>query len=113
MNEGLIENVNEMSPRFWDHMNRLAQNPNIGEARGIGLMGALEAVQDKATKTPFAGDLSISEAIANTCTDHGLICRPLGQAIVLCPPFILNNAQMDEMFDKLETSLNKVFAKFA
>ena len=113
MNEGLIENVNEMSPLFWDHMNRLAQNPNIGEARGIGLMGALEAVQDKATKTPFAGDLSISEAIANTCTDHGLICRPLGQAIVLCPPFILNKAQMDEMFDKLETSLNKVFAKFA
>jgi len=113
MNEGLFENVKKMTPVFEKHMARLAQNPNIGEARGIGLMGALEAVQDKASKTPFDGDLSISEAIANTCTDHGLICRPLGQAIVLCPPFIINQAQMDELFDKLETSLSKVFAKFA
>ena len=74
-------------------------------------MGALEAVADKATKTPFAGDLSVSERIANTCTDHGLICRPLGQSIVLCPPFIMTDAQMDEMFDKLDAALTRVFAE--
>jgi adenosylmethionine-8-amino-7-oxononanoate aminotransferase len=76
-------------------------------------MGALEAVQDKATKTPFPGHLSVSERIANACTDHGLICRPLGQSIVLCPPFITTEAQMDEMFGKLEEALTKVFAEVA
>jgi 4-aminobutyrate---pyruvate transaminase len=109
----LIDNVRALTPKFEAGMRYLAENPNIGEARGKGLMGALEAVADKATKTPFDGSLSVSERIANTCTDHGLICRPLGQAIVLCPPFIMTPEQMDEMFEKLEAALKKVFAEVA
>lgn len=113
MNEGLGENVKALAPRFLDGLKRLAEHAHIGEWRGVGLMGALEAVQDKATKTPFDGKLSVSERIANACTDHGLICRPLGQSIVLCPPFITTEAQLDTMFEKLETALKKVFAEVA
>ncbi|NNF24028.1 MAG: aminotransferase class III-fold pyridoxal phosphate-dependent enzyme [Rhodobacteraceae bacterium] len=113
LNEGLLDNVRKLTPRFEAGLAEIAKNPNIGEARGKGLMGALEAVKDKATKTPFDGDLSVSERIANTCTDHGLICRPLGQSIVLCPPFIMTDAQMDEMFEKLDAALKKVFSEVA
>jgi len=109
MNEGLMENVRTLTPRFEAGMAELAKHPHIGEWRGKGLMGALEAVRDKDTRTPFAADLSISERIANTCTDHGLICRPFGQSIVLCPPFIMTDAHMDEMFEKLEGALTQVF----
>jgi len=110
MNEGLIENVRAMTPYFEAKMAKLAEHEHIGEARGIGLMGALEAVADKATKEPFDGSLQISERIANACTDNGLICRPLGQAIVLCPPFIMTEPLLDELFDRLETSIGQVFA---
>jgi len=113
MNEGLAENVRRLTPLFEEGMARLAEHPNIGEWRGKGLMGALEAVADKATKRPFDGSLSVSERIANACTDQGLICRPLGQSIVLCPPFIMTPAQMDEMFGKLEKALKKVFEEVA
>jgi len=113
VNEGLMDRVRELTPRFEAGLKHLAENPNIGEWRGKGLMGAVEAVKDKASKTPFDGSLSVSERIANTCTDMGLICRPLGQAVVLCPPFIMTNGQMDEMFDKLEKALNMVFAEVA
>ncbi|MCC5975703.1 MAG: aminotransferase class III-fold pyridoxal phosphate-dependent enzyme [Rubellimicrobium sp.] len=113
MNEGLAENVRSLTPKFEAGLAKLADHPNIGEWRGKGLMGALEAVADKATKRPFDGKLSVSERIANACTDQGLICRPLGQAIVLAPPFILTEAQMDEMFDKLGRALDKVFAEVA
>ena len=113
MNEGLAENVKTLAPRFEAGLKRLAKNPNIGEWRGVGLMGALEAVKDKATKTPFDGKLSVSERIANACTDLGLICRPLGQSIVLCPPFITTEEEMDTMFEKLETALKKVFKEVA
>ena len=109
----LLDNVRRLVPRFEAGMAELAQLPNIGEARGKGLMGALEAVADKTTKTPFPAELSVSERIANTCTDHGLICRPLGQSIVLCPPFIMTEAQMDEMFEKLGSALREVFAEVA
>lgn len=113
LNEGLAENVNRLSGRMQAGLAQIAQNPNIGELRGVGYMWALEAVADRATKTPFDGKLSVSERIANTCTDMGLICRPLGQSIVLCPPFILTEAQMDEMFEKLDKALKKVFAEVA
>lgn len=111
MNEGLAENVRALTPKFEAELARLAEHPHIGEWRGKGLMGALEAVADKPTKTPFDGSLSVSERIANACTDQGLICRPVGQSIVLCPPFIMTEAQMDEMFGKLEAALDKVFAE--
>ena len=111
MNEGLSENVRRLAPRMQAGLAEIAQNPNIGELRGVGYMWALEAVKDRATKTPFDGTLSVSERIANTCTDMGLICRPLGQSIVLCPPFILTEAQMDEMFEKLDRALKKVFTE--
>lgn len=113
MNEGLAENVVRLAPRMEAGLAEIAKNPNIGELRGVGYMWALEAVADRASKTPFPGTLSVSERIANTCTDMGLICRPLGQSIVLCPPFILTEAQMDEMFEKLDRALKKVFAEVA
>jgi adenosylmethionine-8-amino-7-oxononanoate aminotransferase len=109
----LLENVQRLTPRFEAGLARLAEHPNIGEWRGKGLMGALEAVRDARTRTPFDGALSVSERIANACTDHGLICRPLGQSIVLCPPFTITEAQMDEMFAKLGTALSEVFAAIA
>ncbi|QPZ90501.1 aminotransferase [Thioclava electrotropha] len=111
MNEGLAENVRRLSPRLEAGLAQIAQNPNIGELRGVGYMWALEAVKDRESKTPFDGSLSVSERIANACTDQGLICRPLGQSVVLCPPFILTEPQMDEMLKKLETALKKVFAE--
>lgn len=111
MNEGLAENVRTLTPLFEEGMARLAEKKNIGEWRGKGLMGALEAVKDKDTKLPFDGSLSVSERIANACTDQGLICRPLGQSIVLCPPFIMTPAHMGEMFSKLERALDGVFAE--
>lgn len=113
LNEGLMDRVREGAPRMQAGLSEIAGHPNIGELRGIGYMWALEAVRDRATKTPFEGQLSVSERIANTCTDHGLICRPLGQSVVLCPPFILTDAQMDEMFGKLDAALKQVFAELA
>ncbi|KAA9005609.1 aminotransferase [Histidinibacterium aquaticum] len=109
----LIDNVRHLIPAFEAGLARLAEHPHIGEWRGRGLMGALEAVADKAEKRPFPGHLSVSERIANACTDAGLICRPLGQSVVLCPPFIMTDAQMQEMFDKLEGALDRVFSDVA
>ena len=110
MNEGLLDNVQSLAPHFMKRLKGFEDHPLIGEARGVGLMGALEVVKDKATKTPFDGDLSVSERIANACLDEGLICRPLGASVVLCPPFIFDEALTDEMYDKLEAALEKVAA---
>lgn len=111
LDEGLLEMVQAGTARMEQGLAEVARHPNIGELRGIGYMWALEAVREG--KQPFEADLSVSERIANTCTDHGLICRPLGQSIVLCPAFNLTNGQMDEMCEKLDGALRQVFSAIA
>ena len=109
MNQGVFENVVAVSPYFQQRLRGFASHRHIGEARGVGLMGALELVVDKTGKQPFPPEHPVAEMIANAALDHGLICRPVGQAIVLAPPFIINRDQIDELFDKLEKTLTQVF----
>ena len=98
INEGLLERLQEFN-----------QYEHIGETRGIGLMAALEMVKNKETKEPFEGHLNMGDKVANMSIDNGLICRPLGPAIVLCPQFIINKKQIDEMFDSLHSTLKQAF----
>ena len=110
VDRGLLEQARSISGHFHDHLRRYEDHRFIGEVRGIGLMAALEVVRDKDTKRPFDGDLGISERIANAALEEGLICRPLGQAVVLCPPFIITREEVDELFNRLDAALEKVFS---
>ncbi|MDC0232417.1 aminotransferase [Pelagibacteraceae bacterium] len=109
INEGLLENVKNVSPYFHERLQEFNQYEHIGETRGVGLMAALEMVKDKKTKEPFESHLNMGDKVANMSIDNGLICRPLGPAIVLCPQFIITKNQIDEMFDSLHNTLKKAF----
>ena len=109
INEGLLENVKNVSPYFHERLQEFNQYEHIGVRRGVGLMAALEMVKDKKTKEPFEGHLNMGDKVANMSIDNGLICRPLGPAIVLCPQFIITKNQIDEMFDSLHNTLKKAF----
>jgi 4-aminobutyrate--pyruvate transaminase len=111
LEEKLIENVRSLEKTFMGGLKKFEELEYIGEARGIGLMGALEMVKDKKSKTSFDGSISIGERVANQCIENGLICRPLGPSIVLCPPFITSEDEMDIIFETLEKTLKKVFSE--
>ena len=61
-------------------------------------MGALELVGDKQNKTPFPPEQPVAEQIANVALEHGLICRPVGQSIVVAPPFTLRRHRSTSCF---------------
>ena len=109
INEGLLDNVKEVSPYFMKRLDEFNKYDNIGETRGVGLMAALEMVKNKHTKEPFEGHLNMGDRVANLSIDNGLICRPLGPAIVLCPQFIINKKQIDDIFDSLHKTIKEVF----
>jgi adenosylmethionine-8-amino-7-oxononanoate aminotransferase len=92
-------------------LRQLGEHKYAGEARGVGFMGAVELVADKATKVALDGSYQISERIANKALEKGLICRPLGQAIVLGPPFVMTEVEMDRMFAILADTMTEVFAE--
>ncbi len=108
LNEGVYDNMCEVASHFDSHMKRFSDHPNIGEVRSVGLMGALEVVEDKETKSAFSSDRSVGDRIANTALQKGLICRPIGESIVLAPPFIITESQIDEMFEMLGETIAEV-----
>ena len=105
----LLDNVKLIEPYFFERLNEFNDYEHIGETRGIGLMAALEMVKNKDTKEPFEGHLNMGDKVANLSIDNGLICRPLGPAIVLCPQFIITKNQIDEIFDSLHKTIKQVF----
>lgn len=105
---GVFEHLRAISPHFQARLRALEAHPLVGEARGVGLMGALEMVADKTSKSSFPGTVRIGERIARTARDRGLIIRPLGSALVIAPPFIITSAQIDELVDTLTGVLDTV-----
>ena len=106
---GAFDNVKAVAPHFQKMLAELADHPMIGESRGVGLMGALEIVADKKKKSPFPDELEVSERVTNQAQVNGLVCRPLGQAVVLAPPFIITEEQITELFDILRRTLDEVY----
>ncbi|MCC2112404.1 MAG: aminotransferase class III-fold pyridoxal phosphate-dependent enzyme, partial [Hyphomicrobiales bacterium] len=112
---GLMENVNAMGARLQEGLEAaLGQHPNIGDIRGRGLFRGIELVADRDTKAPFDPKLGVNKTIKKAAFEAGLICYPMGGTIdgrsgdhvLLAPPFIIEDAQIDELVDKLAIGID-------
>jgi hypothetical protein len=91
---------------FGDH-------PHVGDIRGRGLLWGLELVADRATRRPFDPQLQVHARIKREALAAGLLCYPMGGTldgrqgdhILLAPPFIVEEAQLDELVDKLAMAI--------
>ena len=99
---GIFDHAARVSETFQARLAQVAAHPIVGEARGKGLMGAVEMVADKETKQPFDAGLGIGPYCMQRAMDHGLIVRGLGDSVAICPPLIITDAQVHELFDKLD-----------
>ena len=66
--------------------------------RGVGLIGAIELMADKAARTPFAAERKAGYRFAALALEEGLIVRAMGDSIGLCPPLIITRAELDDLF---------------
>jgi 4-aminobutyrate--pyruvate transaminase len=101
----LYEHVRKMTPPFQARLQALTANPLVGEARGVGLVGACELVQNAETKAPFDPKSRVGTKCMSLCQEHGLIVRAIGDVVVLCPPYIVTESDIDEMFGLFERGL--------
>ncbi|RAW06426.1 aspartate aminotransferase family protein [Halomonas elongata] len=100
-------------------VDRFADHPHVGDIRGRGLFRGLELVAERDGKTPFDPSRKLHAEIKRTAMDEGLMCYPMGGTIdgrsgdhiLLAPPFILEPHQLDEIVDKLDISLKRVFER--
>lgn len=104
----IVEHAAAMSPRFLARLNALAEHPLVGDARGVGLIGGIEIVRDKATKAQFDAKQGVAARIVALAQEEGLIVRPLmGDRVAFCPPLIIREPEIDELFDRFGRALDK------
>jgi 4-aminobutyrate--pyruvate transaminase len=102
----LYEHIKAVSPRFQQRLAALGEHALVGEARGIGLLGAVELVQSKETKAAFDAKLAVGAKCMAFCQEHGLIVRAIGDAVAVCPPYIVSESDIDEIFDRFARGLD-------
>lgn len=103
--------VKSMAPAFQQRLKALADHPLVGEARGMGLIGALELVADKATKRSFDVKAGVAARAVHNIQDEGLILRNIiSDTVALCPPLIIEEDEIHAMFDMAERGLDKTEA---
>lgn len=104
----IIEHVRKVEPKFLQRLTKLAEHPLIGEARGVGLIGGIEFVKDKASKAQFEAKKGVALKSTGFAQEEGLILRALGgDRVAFCPPLVITEAEIDELFDRYERALAK------
>lgn len=103
----IVEHVRHVASRFQARLREFSRHPLVGEARGVGLIGALELVQDKGARRNFDPDMKIGPLVMNNAAEYGVIVRALiNDCIAFCPPLIITEAEVDDMFDRFEKALD-------
>jgi 4-aminobutyrate--pyruvate transaminase len=105
--EKIIEKAAAKAPQFQAHLKALGDHPLVGEARGIGLVGAVEVVADRKTKKSFDPKSGVGARVVRICEEEGLILRAMGDSVGICPPLIISPEEVDDLFDRLSRALDK------
>ena len=106
--EKIVERAGaELAPYFQEKWRRLGEHPIVGEARGVGLVGALELTADKASGRRFEG----GGRAGGICRDFsveacGLVMRAVRDTMVVAPPLVMTLAEVDEMCEKAWKALD-------
>jgi 4-aminobutyrate--pyruvate transaminase len=105
----IVGHVRKMAPIFQAKIRSFADHPLVGEARGVGLMGALELSSDKANKGAFKEFGKVGGKLMTELLGHGIILRAMGDVVGLCPPMIINEDEIEELFAPMETALDATY----
>lgn len=104
----LLGRVRKLTPRFLHHIEKLREHPLVGDARSLGLIGAIDLVADRDARTAFPAALKIGAQLIEILLRHGLILRNLGDTIAICPPLVISDDELDSLFARLRFGLDEL-----
>ncbi|MEX2518215.1 MAG: aspartate aminotransferase family protein [Paracoccaceae bacterium] len=102
----ILGHVRRMAPLFKAKLDALAEHPLVGEARAAGLMGGLELSPNKAAKATFEAPGKVGAYLCNELLKHGIILRSIGDTLAFCPPMVITEDEIEELFAPLGASLD-------
>jgi adenosylmethionine-8-amino-7-oxononanoate aminotransferase len=97
---------------------KLADLPHVGDVRGRGLLAGIEFVEDKGNRAPIPRSVKFAETFADAALDAGLTVWPnvghadgtSGDLVMVAPPFIIEEEEIDEIVSRFTTALQKTVA---
>ena len=104
----IFQSAAEKAPQFQARLRALGDHPLVGEARGVGLIGGLELIADKDKRTPFDPKSLVGGKVSKACEEEGVIIRAIGDTLAICPPLIISEDEIDELFDGIGRGLDAV-----
>jgi 4-aminobutyrate---pyruvate transaminase len=104
--ERIFEKVAALVPKFWKRLDVLRDHPLVGEVRGKGLVAGIELVADKPTKRAFEAKAAVGAKVNTLIQNEGLILRNMGDTIAVCPPLVITEDEIDDLFDRLARALD-------
>jgi 4-aminobutyrate--pyruvate transaminase len=102
----IVSVVGAVSPHFLSRLRALADHPIVGEARGVGLIGAVQLVKDKERRISYPAEDGLAPVIMASLQKRGVMLRATPEAVYLCPPLVINKAELDLLFNALHGALN-------
>ncbi|MBK6387638.1 MAG: aminotransferase class III-fold pyridoxal phosphate-dependent enzyme [Rhodoferax sp.] len=107
----VIEHVAKVGPRLQQGLQKLKGHPLVGDARGLGLIGAIELAADPAQRKPFDPKRGVGNYFVSRAQAHGLIVRVLaGDVIAFSPPLIISEAEIDQLLERTNLALADTLA---
>ena len=109
--DDVMAHVARMAPRLQAGLQRFASHPLVGQARGMGLIGALELAEDPAARKPFDPKRGVGAEFIRRAQARGLILRVIGgDVIAFSPPLVINEAEIDVMLERAALALADTLA---
>jgi 4-aminobutyrate--pyruvate transaminase len=102
----ILGHVRRIAPGFQARIRSYADHPLVGEARGVGLLGALELSPDKTGRAMFTPAGKVGPRLAVELVNRGIILRAIGDTLAFCPPMIITEDELEEMFAPLGDALD-------
>jgi 4-aminobutyrate--pyruvate transaminase len=96
----------KVAEHFQARLAALSGHALVGEARGVGLIGGCEMVADQGSGRAFATPGKVGGYCMDRCQEHGLVVRNIGDTIAICPPLVITESEIGELFDRLERALD-------
>lgn len=110
--ENVLDHVrNVAAPYLAKKWAEIADHPLVGEARSIGLMGALELSPDKANRAPFKADKgTVGLRCRERCFANGLVMRHVGDTMIISPPLVISTDEIDVLAERAVIALDETLA---
>ena len=101
MEQNIVETVRESTaPYLQQRFRELGEHPLVGEVRGVGMFGALELVADKENFVKFDKARGVGIICREFCFENNLIMRAVGDAMIISPPLVIGQADIDVFIER-------------